>query len=101
MLGISERTCRRWRDRYDGDGLSGLFDRRLGKASAKQVALGRFLARPLAGHLRVGRDGASCRACGGRQLGPVDAMRRPLKFPCPLSLRRRISYRVATQRGTV
>ncbi len=30
----SSGSFRRWRDRYDGEGLSGLFDRRLGNASA-------------------------------------------------------------------
>ena len=37
ILGMSERTFRRWRDRYEEEGLGGLFDRRLGKASAKRV----------------------------------------------------------------
>lgn len=37
ILGMSERTFRRWRDRYQDEGGSGLFDRRLGKASAKRV----------------------------------------------------------------
>jgi transposase len=37
ILGMSERTFRRWRDRYQADGLEGLADRRLGKASAKRV----------------------------------------------------------------
>ena len=37
ILGMSERTFRRWRDRHESDGLEGLFDRRLGKASAKRV----------------------------------------------------------------
>lgn len=37
ILGMSERTFRRWRERYDADGLEGLLDRRLGKASAKRV----------------------------------------------------------------
>ena len=37
VLGMSERTFRRWRDRYDDEGLEGLYDRRLGKASAKRV----------------------------------------------------------------
>ena len=38
ILGMSERTFRRWRDRYEGEGASGLFDRRLGQASARRVA---------------------------------------------------------------
>ena len=37
ILGMSERTFRRWRDRHESDGLEGLFDRRLGKAFAKRV----------------------------------------------------------------
>lgn len=37
ILGISERTFRRWRDRYQGEGAAGLQDRRLGRASARAV----------------------------------------------------------------
>ena len=37
ILGMSERTFRRWRGRYHADGLEGLADRRLGKASARRV----------------------------------------------------------------
>ena len=37
LLGVGERTFRRWRDRYEEDGEAGLLDRRLGKASAKRV----------------------------------------------------------------
>jgi transposase len=37
ILGMSERTFRRWRDRYEGEGTAGLLDRRLGKASARRV----------------------------------------------------------------
>ncbi len=29
ILGISERTFRRWRDRYESEGAEGLYDRRL------------------------------------------------------------------------
>jgi transposase len=41
LLGVSERTFRRWRDRYDEDGEVGLLDRRLGKASGKRVPIDR------------------------------------------------------------
>jgi transposase len=41
LLGVSERTFRRWRDRYDEEGEAGLMDRRLGKASGKRVPLDR------------------------------------------------------------
>jgi len=37
LLGISERQFRRWRERYEEEGLEGLVDRRLGKASPKRV----------------------------------------------------------------
>src|SRR5258708_32633024 len=37
LLGVSERQFRRYRDRYEEDGLAGLVDRRLGKASPKRV----------------------------------------------------------------
>jgi transposase len=37
LLGMSERQFRRYRDRYEEEGLAGLCDRRLGKASAKRV----------------------------------------------------------------
>jgi transposase len=41
ILGMSERTFRRWRDRYEGEGAAGLLDRRLGKASARRVPVDR------------------------------------------------------------
>jgi len=37
LLGVGERTFRRWRHRYEEDGEAGLLDRRLGKVSAKRV----------------------------------------------------------------
>lgn len=37
LLGMSERQFRRYRDRYEEDGLAGLVDRRLGKPSPKRV----------------------------------------------------------------
>ena len=37
VLGMSERQFRRYRGRYEEDGLEGLNDRRLGKAAAKRV----------------------------------------------------------------
>ena len=37
LLGVSERQFRRYRDRYEEDGLDGLVDRRLGKPSPKRV----------------------------------------------------------------
>ena len=37
MLGITERTFRRWSGRYDAEGAEGLQDRRIGRASARAV----------------------------------------------------------------
>jgi transposase len=37
LLGMSERQFRRYRERYEDEGLEGLRDRRLGKPSAKRV----------------------------------------------------------------
>jgi transposase len=37
LLGVSERTFRRWRRRYEEEGGAGLIDRRLGQASGKRV----------------------------------------------------------------
>ncbi len=42
ILGCSERQFRRWRDRYEEEGLEGLRDKRLGKASAKRVPADRL-----------------------------------------------------------
>ncbi len=37
ILGVSERTFRRWRDRYEVSGAEGLYDRRLGRPSGRRV----------------------------------------------------------------
>ncbi len=37
MLGITERSFRRWCRRFEGEGDAGLLDRRLGRASSKRV----------------------------------------------------------------
>jgi transposase len=42
ILGCSERQFRRYRRRYEEEGLSGLWDRRLGRASARRVAVDRI-----------------------------------------------------------
>lgn len=41
LLGMSERSFRRWSRRFEGEGEAGLVDRRLGKASGKRVPLER------------------------------------------------------------
>ncbi len=39
ILGVSERTFRRWRDRFEAEGAEGLYDRRLGRVSARRAAV--------------------------------------------------------------
>ncbi len=39
IIGVSDRTMRRWRERLEQDGYSGLADRRKGRPSDKRVAL--------------------------------------------------------------
>jgi transposase len=41
MMGVSERHFRRMRDRYEDEGIEGLVDKRLGKASARRVPVDR------------------------------------------------------------
>ena len=41
LLGVSERTFRRWWQRFEDGGETGLLDRRLGKSSGKRVPLDR------------------------------------------------------------
>ncbi len=36
-LGVSERTLRRWRQRYEEDGADGLVDRRVGQPSPRRA----------------------------------------------------------------
>jgi transposase len=43
MLGITERTFRRWRDRLRDEGPSGLIDRRIGKPSSRRAAAAEIL----------------------------------------------------------
>ena len=39
ILGMSERTFRRWRDRFEAEGAEGLYDRRLGRVSARRAGV--------------------------------------------------------------
>lgn len=39
MLGVTERTFRRWRDRWREDGADGLADRRIGRVSGRRAAM--------------------------------------------------------------
>lgn len=43
MLGVTERTFRRWSVRYEAEGTEGLADRRLGRASARAVPVDEVL----------------------------------------------------------
>jgi transposase len=44
ILGVSERTFRRWRDRYEAEGAEGLYDRRLGRVSARRAGVDEVMA---------------------------------------------------------
>ncbi len=39
IVGMSERTFRRWRDRFEAEGAAGLYDRRLGRVSARRAGV--------------------------------------------------------------
>lgn len=39
IIGVSDRTMRRWKERYEEYGYDGLYDRRLGKPSPKRVPM--------------------------------------------------------------
>ena len=39
IIGVTDRTMRRWRERYRGGGYDGLYDRRKGMPSPKRVPL--------------------------------------------------------------
>jgi transposase len=41
IIGVTDRTMRRWRERLESDGYSGLGDRRKGKPSDKRIPLGK------------------------------------------------------------
>ena len=41
IIGVTDRTMRRWRERLEAEGYSGLVDRRKGKPSDKRVPLGK------------------------------------------------------------
>ena len=45
ILGVSEHTFRRWRDRYEADRAEGLYDRRLGRVSASRAPVDEVAAR--------------------------------------------------------
>jgi transposase len=44
VLGVSERTFRRWRDRFEAEGAEGLYDRRLAKVSGRRVPVDTVMA---------------------------------------------------------
>ncbi|MCX6616630.1 MAG: helix-turn-helix domain-containing protein, partial [Acidobacteria bacterium] len=39
IIGVTDRTMRRWKERYEEQGYDGLYDRRLGKPSPKRAPL--------------------------------------------------------------
>jgi hypothetical protein len=92
ILGCSERQFRRYRRRYEEEGLTGLFDKRLGKASARRVRARRpstlinprqdtpqFVCR--GSHLGRGISGPSHRLTPARIIG---VSRRPTSTRAPV-----------------
>ena len=80
--GMSDRTFRRWRDRFEADGAEGLYDRRLGRVSARRARCGGrgdgvLLGRAVGVHPRDRRrDGGGGRhARGGRGKVPTMSAR--------------------------
>ena len=59
LLGVSERTFRRWTRRYEEDGEAGLADRRLGKVSGRPVPAARRWSGFIASAIRVSRSSIS------------------------------------------
>src|SRR3546814_17190303 len=59
VLGISERSFRRWRDRLRDEGPLGLADRRLGRPSDRRASVAEIRSE----ERRVGKEGGStCRS---------------------------------------
>src|ERR1700704_3556351 len=66
LLGVGERTFRRWRQRFGEDGEAGLLDRRLGKASGKRVPPGRPRPKRFTGQVQRLYRAAFSRVSGAR-----------------------------------
>ena len=66
IIGISDRSMRRWRERYEEHGYDGLFDRRRGQPSPKLVPLAAVGARTLPRALFRSERAALSREAGGR-----------------------------------
>jgi transposase InsO family protein len=74
LLGVTERTFRRWCVRYEGAGEAGLLDRRLGAASGKRVPFDR--EQEVEALYRTRYSGFTARHYGSRHVwvGGLDAM---------------------------
>jgi len=68
IIGVSDRTMRRWRERYEEHGYDGLYGRRKGRPSPKRVPLknGRTGAATVPGEVRRFQCAALSREAGGR-----------------------------------
>ena len=72
-LGVSERTFRRWRDRYEAEGAER--DRRLGRVSARRVGVDKVAQRRMAAgafkyHERICRSGNALSEAVPERKGP-------------------------------
>jgi Helix-turn-helix domain len=94
LLGMGERTFRRWCHRYEEDGEAGLLDRRLGKASGKRVPVDReaevealyrerYPGFTLPGATRGPRRFCSRRACWNGPGSVVPTVANDHDGPCP------------------
>ena len=77
LLGMSERSFRRYRQRYEEEGPDGLFDRRLGKASARRVPADRVDKWTAAPRLTTSPQGQP-----QQQKRTIDVLQKPAKYTC-------------------
>ena len=100
MLGMSERTFRRWRDRLRDEGEEGLLDRRIGKPSprrAPEIELARFARPSVVAPIAVSALGARWRGKGPHQASKA----LPRRFPgmaCSVASTRTAAPTTSTRR---
>jgi hypothetical protein len=65
ILGCSKRQFRRYRQRYEEEGLEGLFDKRLGEASDRRVPINKvaWVLRSIARAIEDGPSSTSTNTC--------------------------------------
>ena len=85
ILGVTERTFRRWRDRYEADGAEGLQDRRLGCPSGRAVPVDEVLRMVTRYQTRyTGWTVSTFTSAGSRSMagrGPIPGRRKRYRRP--------------------